>query len=450
MAFSSGTYTHAAADFPAVATTLIESAKYNNILNAISTGLSTCLLKDGSQTVTADIPWGNNKITGLKDATALADATNLKVIQNQVGTYIATVGGTADVITLTASPAVGAYVAGQRFTYIQGSVNTTNVTVNINGLGAKALTKNGTDALVAGDIPANMMVTILYDGTRFMWGASVASRVVAAIATITDADNDTKVQVEESSDEDKIRFDTAGTERLIVEATAATVHPHGASTGNTYELRFEELAANGTHYAGFKSPDSIAANVVWQLPNADGSSGEFLKTDGSKALSWGEAAAGGKVLQIQTVTNTTASTHSSSTGNIPSDNTIPQSSEGVELMTLNITPSSTSSTILITAQVNFAQVTGNPRSGIITLFQDSVANALCTAASNTNTDSAWSTWQIYLSFHHSPSTTSQITYKIRVGQATNEYTWHINANTSGNARFAGTWHSFLHAIEIGA
>ena len=34
--------------------------------------------------------------------------------------------------------------------------------------------------------------------------------------TLQDADNDTKVQVEESADEDKIRFDTAGTERMIV------------------------------------------------------------------------------------------------------------------------------------------------------------------------------------------------------------------------------------------
>jgi hypothetical protein len=34
---------------------------------------------------------------------------------------------------------------------------------------------------------------------------------------LQDADGDTKVQVEESSDEDKIRFDTAGTERMIID-----------------------------------------------------------------------------------------------------------------------------------------------------------------------------------------------------------------------------------------
>ena len=34
--------------------------------------------------------------------------------------------------------------------------------------------------------------------------------------TLQDADNDTRVQVEKSPDEDKIRFDTAGTERMII------------------------------------------------------------------------------------------------------------------------------------------------------------------------------------------------------------------------------------------
>ena len=36
---------------------------------------------------------------------------------------------------------------------------------------------------------------------------------------IKDADNNTKIQVEENSDENKIRFDTAGTERMIIDAT---------------------------------------------------------------------------------------------------------------------------------------------------------------------------------------------------------------------------------------
>jgi hypothetical protein len=48
----------------------------------------------------------------------------------------------------------------------------------------------------------------------FEWaGDSIASRAIA------DADSDTQIQIEESSDEDKIRFDTAGSERMIIDET---------------------------------------------------------------------------------------------------------------------------------------------------------------------------------------------------------------------------------------
>ena len=41
--------------------------------------------------------------------------------------------------------------------------------------------------------------------------------VNVALATFQDADGDTKIQLEESADEDKIRFDTAGSERVIID-----------------------------------------------------------------------------------------------------------------------------------------------------------------------------------------------------------------------------------------
>jgi hypothetical protein len=62
--------------------------------------------------------------------------------------------------------------------------------------------------------------------------------------SITDADSDTKIQVEESSDEDKIRFDTGGTERAVLDSTGldlsgnvlfnAELKEVNASSGTTY------------------------------------------------------------------------------------------------------------------------------------------------------------------------------------------------------------------------
>ena len=54
--------------------------------------------------------------------------------------------------------------------------------------------------------------------------------------------------------------------------------------GSANELRFYE----GSNYVGFEAP-ALSANQIWVLPDADGSSGHALKTDGSGNLSWGTA-----------------------------------------------------------------------------------------------------------------------------------------------------------------
>jgi len=51
-------------------------------------------------------------------------------------------------------------------------------------------------------------------------------------------------------------------------------------------LRLAEGNTNGSNYVGFRAPASVAANVLWILPNADGGNGDALITDGAGNLSW--------------------------------------------------------------------------------------------------------------------------------------------------------------------
>ena len=82
---------------------------------------------------------------------------------------------------------------------------------------------------------------------------------------------------------------------------AINVGPYSTAGGNTGELRFKELAANGANYIGFKAPDLLAADKIWTLPSADGTNGQFLKTDGSGNLSWIDQAASA-VTSVNTLT----------------------------------------------------------------------------------------------------------------------------------------------------
>jgi hypothetical protein len=52
---------------------------------------------------------------------------------------------------------------------------------------------------------------------------SIAVGQINSAIQLSDADGDTKVMVEESSDEDKIRFDTGGTERMIIDGASVGI-----------------------------------------------------------------------------------------------------------------------------------------------------------------------------------------------------------------------------------
>ena len=88
MAFSSGTFSLYTPGNPVVTGTTISSAWGNNTLNDIATGLSTCVLKDGSQTITANIPMGGFKFTGL----AAGSASGNSIRYEQVNGVVTTAG----------------------------------------------------------------------------------------------------------------------------------------------------------------------------------------------------------------------------------------------------------------------------------------------------------------------------------------------------------------------
>lgn len=76
MPFASGVYTWPSNTFTPTPTanTTISATDAASSWSDIATALSSCLLKDGSQTVTANIPMGNFKLTGLGAGTANGDS----------------------------------------------------------------------------------------------------------------------------------------------------------------------------------------------------------------------------------------------------------------------------------------------------------------------------------------------------------------------------------------
>lgn len=105
------------------------------------------------------------------------------------GSLLSNVTGT-NTIAATATPTITAYATGASYSFIAANTNTGAVTLSIDGLTAKSVTKVGSNALVAGDIQAGMLVYVHYDGTKFqllnnvVYGGSVTNAAITG-ATIT-------------------------------------------------------------------------------------------------------------------------------------------------------------------------------------------------------------------------------------------------------------------------
>ena len=151
----SGTYSNPYPHF--VSGTVISSSETDANNSDIATALTQSIAVDGQAVVTAHIPMAAHKFTGVSVGSAATDSLSLGQAQAEAFIWCGTAGGSADAITLSPSPAITAYAAGQRFVWMaSSSVNTGATTVAISGLSTIALQNNGA-ALVAGNHAASKM-----------------------------------------------------------------------------------------------------------------------------------------------------------------------------------------------------------------------------------------------------------------------------------------------------
>lgn len=148
-----------------------------------------------------------------------------------------TAGGTADALTITPSPAIAAYVAGQTFRFITAAANTsTTPTLNVNAVGTKTIQRLG-GALVAGDMPSGATIIVIYDGTYFQLasvnGNEVRKSAVGAFtaqqyfaeATLTDASSIAW------------DLDAAQSAKVTLGGNRTLANPSNMKAGGTYILR---------------------------------------------------------------------------------------------------------------------------------------------------------------------------------------------------------------------
>tara|TARA_B100000524_G_scaffold269726_1_gene148402 strand:- start:231 stop:869 length:639 start_codon:yes stop_codon:yes gene_type:complete len=189
-----------------------------------------------------------------------------------------------------------------------------------------------------------------------------------------------------------------------------------------------------------------ASDVTFKLPQSDGSANQLLKTDGSGNLGFVTSAVGGKVLQTLFVEKSDTASHTGS-------------SRGQVGLSLNITPSATTSKILIMSVLHVSGDAGQYAYAFY-LQRDSTDISRGDASSSRNratmgglTDSSSEYMLIphTHSFLDSPNTTSQVTYSWEWNDPYHNKTIYLNRSyEDSNASYTPRLSSNMIIQEVAA
>ena len=210
-----------------------------------------------------------------------------------------------------------------------------------------------------------------------------------------------------------------------------------ALAGEFSNVRMKEQSANPTVVGNVGYIFTKDVNGITELYYMDSAGTVVQLTSNGKIAA--SALPNGTVIQI---VNTQTGAVSSGSATIPDDDTIPQSSEGNEYMTLSITPSATTNNLLIV--VTFCAEYGAADTIGIALFQDSTASALRAVRASTqeNNNEEVHTFSHFMA----AGTTSATTFKVRAGKST---AGTLTMNGKSTARkYGGVMASSITIMEI--
>jgi hypothetical protein len=249
-------------------------------------GINACVAKNGENAFTGNANLGGYTATNAGSATARTHLPTLGQVVDAAHVY-GTSGGAANVQTLALTPSLTAYAAGQMFVFKAGFTNTAAATFNVDSVGAKNIFIDGA-ALNGGEIVANRVYVLVYDGTQFQLitstGLPVAhachvyasSSVAFPNAGSTDLDCDTEI-----FDTDTLHDVGSNTDRITVPSwlygiwrfTAMISLNPAASANGPATLRIATTLGNdiATWYWEFENTDSKVAALtgLWEMDAAE-------------------------------------------------------------------------------------------------------------------------------------------------------------------------------------
>lgn len=225
-------------------------------------------------------------------ATTTPSSSNKFITQKdlQIGAELyAADAGSTDAYAVTLSPAPSAYVTGMEVRFKANTINTGAATLNVNSLGAKTIKKSYNLDLADGDIKANQIVKVVYDGTNFQMvsvQATVLSNVTSGVTSRDIATTGTQ----------NIAHSLGASPKLVRMTVLHGDQPGGATTitVNIVHLTYVNSTLN-VIYNDFTTGDSTSSRgsvssgqvVIWSTLGSGYNAGFTVSVDSTNiVLTW--------------------------------------------------------------------------------------------------------------------------------------------------------------------